>query len=129
MQDDETFLTIGNMDLKISKDGHVMVRARQGIATIPEGFGISNDKERITLGSTTTIASTTWTGVTGLSLDKKKQTKLKKIISYFRKNRDLLKRLSEKSPIELAGFDVDFGFIKIHFKPKKKNKKSKSNNQ
>ena len=115
----DTIITIGNADLRIM-DGKLQIRSNEGIVTLEEGFGISNGEKTIKLGSALTTNSTTWIDVTGLSLKKQQQTRLKRILSSIENSKLILKKIAKNSPLELKWLDIDFGIVKARFEPKKK---------
>ncbi len=115
----DTIITIGNADLRIM-DGKLQIRSNEGIVTLEEGFGISNGEKTIKLASALTTNSTTWIDVTGLSLKKQQQTRLKRILSSIENSKLILKKIAKNSPLELKWLDIDFGIVKARFEPKKK---------
>jgi len=119
--DEELEFTIGgDTDVRFTKDGRIQIKARKGIALIQQkGY------------PATTTTSTSFVDVGFLSTKylpeqlstKNKQNKLKQIYLYLHKNKNFLKKLSEKSPLELEWLDVNLGVIRVRFKPKKKKSK------
>jgi len=92
MSYEEIILTIGNMELKITNEGNIQVRAKKGTAVIESGFKAQHGKETTELTSAFTTTSTSWVDVTGLNLDEKQKTLLQKIRSLIVDNRgDLYK--------------------------------------
>lgn len=87
MEKEEIFLTIGNMDLKITKEGKIQVRVSHGTATVEKGFKVTRGKESVALPTPLTTTSTSWVDVTGLSLGKKEKHALEKLKTFFSNNR------------------------------------------
>ena len=115
----DTIITIGNANLRII-DGKLQIRSNKGTAILEEGFGISNGKKNIKLGAALTTNSTSWIDVTGLSLEKQQETKLKRILSSIENSKLILKKIAKNSPLELKWLDINFGIVKARFEPKKK---------
>lgn len=91
--DDENdlILTIGNMDLKITKEGRIQVRAKSGIASVKEKRS-----------STFTTTSTNWVDVTGMNFDEiqfnsntpeEEKEELHKAINFLKANKSFLLQL------------------------------------
>lgn len=99
MSDEDVILTICNMELKITKEGKIQVRAKEGIVVIEPQFKVKRGETTTELTSAFTTTSTTWVDITGLSFDEIKfdpkiteaeKTRLKKLISYLNENKSFL---------------------------------------
>ena len=116
---DELEFTIGDTDLRITKDGRIQIRAKKGTAMY------SGE------GGNATTTSTTFVDVDRISPNnlprqiatKRNQIKLKKIVSVFKKNKSFLKKLASKSPLELEWVDINLGIIRARFRRKRKRSK------
>jgi len=113
---DEFEFTVGNTDIRII-DGRVQIRAKKGTALIEGKDGVP-----------ITTTSGTFVDVDLISprnlpksiSKKQNQTKLKKIAKSLGKNKGFLKKLSEKSPLELEWLDINLGVVKVRFRPRRK---------
>jgi len=94
LDNEEIILTIGDMELKITKEGKIQVRAKKGTAGIESGFKVQHGKETTELTSAFTTTSTSWVDVTGLNLDEKQKTLLQKLRSLIMDNRDDLYKVA-----------------------------------
>lgn len=119
--DEELEFTIGvDTDVRFTKDGRIQIKARKGIALIQQKGQPA-----------TTTTSTSFVDVGFLPTKylpeqlstKNKQNKLKQIYRQLQKNKSFLKKLAEKSPLELEWLDVNLGVVRARFKPKKKKSK------
>ena len=109
-----------NYIIRFSKDGKIQFKAKKGTAMFQQkGQPVS------------TTSSTTFVSIAGMStkhmpkqlLTKQNQNKLKQLYQYLKKNKNFLRKLADKSPVEIEWFVVNIGIIKVRFKPKKKKKK------
>ena len=121
--DEEIEFTVGkNTVIRVSEDGVIQVKAKKGIAMFQQ-------KGQPAFKTT----STSFVNITGMPTKylpkqlstKRNQNKLKQIYQYLKKNKNFLKKLADKSPLELEFFDVNIGIIKVRFKPKKPKSKTK----
>lgn len=121
--DEEVEFTLGeNTVVRFTKDGRIQIKAKKGTAHLLQNGVLSF-----------TTTSTSFVDVTGLSTKhlpkslstKKNQNKLKQIYRHLKKNKTFLKKLADKSPLELEFLDIDIGLIKARFKPKKRKSKTK----
>jgi len=64
MDENERIFSVGNTDVKISKDGRVQIKVKKGTGSI-----------KLEGGSGFTTTSTSWTDVTGFTRDLSKETK------------------------------------------------------
>lgn len=86
MINEDIILTIGDMELKIPKDGNIQIRSKKGIVGLDAGFGVRNEKEEDVLTAPFTTSSTDWVAVTGLNLDELPLDEERKtILQYLQK--------------------------------------------
>ena len=112
MLQEDLILSMGDMELKITKKGKVQVRTKKGTASIESGFKVQHGKETIQLASAFTTTSGVFVDVTGLQLSEEHERKLNKLL-------DWLKKKGLKFPYELESFEVGFpSGIKGKFKKK-----------
>lgn len=103
MNNEEIILTIGNMELLLTEDGKIHIRAKKGITTLESGFKVQQDNVSIELTAPFTTTSTEWIDITGISFDKipfdpkitpEEKTILKKVLSYLKENKPFLLQLA-----------------------------------
>ncbi len=100
MPQEDLILSMGDMELKITKKGKVQVRTKKGTAGIESGFKIQYDKETIKLTSAFTTTSTGFVDITGLQLSEEQERKLNKLLDYLNKNKT--------SFIQITRLGIDF---------------------
>lgn len=103
MNNEEIILTIGNMELRLTKDSEIQIRAKEGIATLESGFEVKQGNVSIKLTAPFTTTSTGWIDITGISFDEipfdpkitpEEKTRLKKGLSYLNENKPFLLQLA-----------------------------------
>lgn len=87
MGNEDIILTIGDIELKIPKEGNIQIRTKEGTATLDAGFKTQNKESETELTSPFTTTSTSWVDVTGLNLNAKQKTLLLKIRSLIVDNK------------------------------------------
>ena len=126
--DEEVEFTLGeNTIIRFTKDGRIQIKAKKGTAILESGFKVKRGKNTIELGSAFTTTSTSFIDISGVPTKylpkqlstKQNQNKLKRIYRHLKKNKNFLKKLADKSPLELEFLDVNLGVVKARFKPKK----------
>ena len=129
--DDSIEFTIGDTDLRITKEGHVQIKSKKGIALLPEGFKVKRGDNAIKLNSAFTTISTSWVDVTGLSFNvletmigKKESMNISKALSSLKKHKKFFKNLMKSFPLEIESVVLNFGFFKAKYRRKKKSAKS-----
>ena len=113
--------TLGeNTIVRFTKDGRMQIKATKGLAHL---------KRNGVLEFST--SSTSFVDVGELPMKylpkplstKQKQNKLKQIYQHLKKNKNFLKKLADKSPLELEFVDIHLGIITARYKPKKRKSK------
>lgn len=122
---DDVEFTIGDTDLRITKEGRIQIKAKKGIATLDEGFKVKRGNEAIELGSAFTTTSTTWVDVTGLSFNKLKMMigkseskKISKALPSIKKHKKFFVKIIDGFPLEMKSMTFNFGVFRAEFRRK-----------
>lgn len=118
MINSELEFTIGNTDLRITKEGKIQVRARSGTALVKQK-GVAS----VTTTSTSWVDTGESVDILQTALGKKESASIAKALPILKKNRNFFKKLRENFPLEIKSLDLDFGFFKVKFTRKKKSTK------